>query len=204
MKCLTVNYNTPDFLDRMLTTFRKFYDLDILVVDGSDDRFYPDVEKVVDKFYGVELHHFDYNIHHGPGLAYGFNQIGDARIMVIDSDVEFINPGGIERLDSELRDNMFGIGDVQIVDYNGFNKPKGIKYLHPAFMLVNRKELFKWPFPIKHGAPMIQTMIKIHESGKDLLQHADYVTNDFRNPQKIYIRHDWQGTVTRTGGYHLL
>ena len=201
MKALTVNYNTPDFLERMLTGFRKFYDIEIIVIDGSDERFYPQIKKIVEN-YG-ELHHFDFNIHHGPGMAYGFNYLKDDRIMVIDSDVIFYRGGAIERLNAELRNDSYGIGDIQTVDDAGFNKPVGIKYLHPAFMLVNREVVMRYPMPIKHGAPMIETMKAIHAEGADILQHAEYVTNDFRNKNKIYIRHDWMGTVNRTGGYHL-
>ena len=29
------------------------------------------------------------------------------------------------------------------------------------------------------------------------------ITRESGNSEKIYIRHDWQGTVSRTGGYHL-
>lgn len=199
MKCLTVNYNTSHLLDRMLGSFRKFYELELLVVDGSDEKHYSQVQRVAEK-YNVKIHHFGFNIHHGPGLAYGFTQLDDKRIMVIDTDVTFINAGIIERLDSELRDDMYGIGYVQIVNRAGINAPKGIKYLHPAFMLVNKKEFLKWPVPVKHGAPMIETMSAIHDAGKNLLQHAPYVANDFPNP---YIHHDWQGTVHATGGYHL-
>ena len=51
---------------------------------------------------------------------------------------------------------------------------------------------------------MIEAMIEINKQGKvDLLQYESWVTNDFRNKDKKYIIHDWQGTVNRTGGYHL-
>jgi hypothetical protein len=202
MKALTINYNTPELLDRMLSGFRKFYDIDMLLVDGSDKK-YPETLEVVNKYTGIETHHFSYNIHHGPGLAYGFSQIIDDRIIVIDTDIVFYRGGAIEMLDERLKDDSYGIGDIQTVNSTGFNVQKGIPYLHPAFMLVNRKIVIQWPMPIKHGAPMIETMTAIHQSGKDILQHAPEITNDFRNKDKYYITHDWQGTVSRTGGYHL-
>jgi glycosyltransferase involved in cell wall biosynthesis len=203
MKALSVHYNTPDLLDRMLSSFRKFYDFEMLLVDGSDGRYYQDVENIGKKYIGIEMHHFDYNIHHGPGIAYGFSRIADERIIVIDSDIVFINPGIIERMDEELLPDMYGIGDIVMVNKFGDIRPKGIKYLHPAFMLVNKKVVMEWPMPIKHGAPMIETMIKINKENKDILQHAVYVTNELRQSKKIYIYHDWRGTVSRTGGSHL-
>jgi hypothetical protein len=208
---LTVNYNTPDLLDRMLTELRKFYDFPVIVVDGSDESHFHHTVDIVNHHNDVEMHHFNYNIHHGPGLAYGFNVIRNKRIMVIDTDIEFINGGIIERMDKELKDESYGIGDVQTVNLKGFNVTgkvipgdlSAIPYLHPAFMLVNRNRILLWPTPVKHGAPMIQTMIQIHKDKADVLQHADYVTHDFREKDKVYISHAWRGTVDKTGGYHL-
>ena len=82
MKCLTANHNTPHLLDRMLDGFCKLYDLEILVVDGSEERYYSQVQRVIKK-YNIDIHHFDFNTHHGPRLAYGFTQLNDKRIMVI-------------------------------------------------------------------------------------------------------------------------
>lgn len=53
--------------------------------------------------------------------------------------------------------------------------------------------------PIVHGAPMIETMKAIHRSGLNILQHEKWVTNDFRNKEKKYLTHDWQGTVSKYG-----
>lgn len=203
MKALSVNYNTPDLLDRMLDGFRAMYDIPLLIVDGSDERNFRRTEAVVAKYYDIEIHHFAYNIHHGPGMAYGISQITDERIVVIDTDIVFINPGVIERMDAELPADKYGIGDVQTIDARGFNAPRGTPYLHPALMLINRSVYERFPEPIKHGAPMIRAMEAIHRSGEDLLVSAPYMTNDFREKRKIYIAHDWQGTVKRTGGYHL-
>lgn len=199
---LTVNYNTPDFLERLLSGFRKYYDIPFIVIDGSEPNKYSQIKDFTDK-YEVEIHHFDYNIHHGPGLAYGINYIHSSQILLLDSDLIVINPGFIEDLQGKLRGDSYGIGDIQIVDERGFNKPTGIKYLHPACALINRDIALRFPMPIKHGAPMIEAMKEINRQNLDILQHETWVTNDFRNKNKIYISHSWQGTVNRTGGYHL-
>lgn len=196
---LTVNYNTPDFLERLLSSFRQFYDIPFVVVDGSDEKNYKQIEGFVDK-YSVEIHHFPFNIHHGPGMAYGIEYIKTDKILLLDSDLIVLRPGFIEDLDSKLKLDSYGIGDIQIVDENGFNRKKGMRYLHPACALINREVALKYPLPIRHGAPMIEAMKAIKT---DILQHEPWVTNDFRNPDKKFIIHDWQGTVTRTGGYHL-
>lgn len=203
MKCLTVNYNTPELIDKMLTTFRKFYDLPLLLVDGSSEKKFEELMRVVDRFEDIEVHHFDFNIHHGRGLAYGFNQIDTERVMVIDSDIVFYRGEVIERMNTELSNDKWGIGDISIVNEKGFNVKHGIKYLHPAFMLVNKDVYEQFPSPVNHGAPMISTMKAIHESGRDLLVHAPYIYDDFAKRKRFYIEHEWKGTVSRTGGYHL-
>ena len=103
-------------------------------------------------------------------------------------------------MQSKLKPESYGIGDIQIVDDNGFNVKIGTKYLHPACALINRRVVLRYPPPIKHGAPMIDAM---KEVPGNLLQHESWVTNDFRNKSKIFISHDWAGTVKRTGGYNL-
>lgn len=208
---LTVNYNTPDLLDRMLTGLRKFYDFQIIVVDGSDNEYYHQAIDVINHHNNVEMHHFNHNIHHGPGLAYGIVNIKSKRILTIDTDIEFINGGIVERMDAELKDTSYGIGDVQIVNMKGFNTSgkiipgdlSAIPYLHPAFMLINRSIALLYAPPTKHGAPMIHTMIELHKDNNNILQHADYITHDFRERNKVYISHAWRGTVDKTGGYHL-
>jgi hypothetical protein len=71
-------------------------------------------------------------------------------------------------------------------------------------MLINREVASQWPMPIKHGAPMLETMKAITKSGKEsILQHEDFVHNDFREKEKMFFDHPWMGTVNRVGGYNL-
>lgn len=196
---LSINYNTPDFLERLLISFRQFYDIPFLVVDGSGESNYKKIDSFTEK-YDVEIHHFDYNIHHGPGLAYGIKYLKTEQILLLDSDLIVLHPGFVEDLQEKLKPENYGIGDIQIVNDKGFNAPSGISYLHPACALINRKVALKYPMPIKHGAPMIEAMKAVD---KKLLQHEPWVTNDFRSKNKIFIIHDWMGTVKRVGGYNL-
>lgn len=219
IKVLSVNYQTPDLIYNMVRTFRQFYNNDILIIDGSDNENYEETKKLLKEFDGVTIHHFNYNLHHGNSINYGFNFLDCDQILVVDSDVTFLKNGILELLESSLKKESYGIGDIQRVDDRGFNigsrkgaiglresdiTDKGYAYLHPALMLVNRKVALNWPMPIKHGAPMIETMKAISKAGKEsILQHCEEIHNDFRNPDKLYIDHPWMGTVTKTGGYHL-
>jgi glycosyltransferase involved in cell wall biosynthesis len=218
-KVLSVNYNTPDLIYAMVKSFRQFYDNEILIVDGSDKKEYEEAKVLLNEFDNIEIHHFNGNIHHGPGMGYAFNAMACDKILVIDSDVIIYKGGFLELLEAELKKESYGVGDIQRVDDRGFNigsrkgaiglresdkNELGYAYLHPAFMLINRNIAINWPLPIKHGAPMIETMKAIHNMGQErILQHCEWIHNDFRNEEKIYFRHDWMGTVNKTGGYHL-
>lgn len=226
---LTVNYNTPDLCYNLVKSFRHFYNNDFVIIDGSDKELFQELNTKLDEFDNITIVHFGHNIHHGPGLAYGFQNIKSDKILVLDSDVEIINKGFFEDLYQNLPGYAYGIGDCQRIitvetdkcdlAHEGFNVGSrkgamglkeseytegGIRYLHPAIMLVNTGIILSYAMPIKHGAPMISTMKDIHWKQKsNILIHSEWVHNDFRNEDKIYCRHDWCGTVNRTGGYNL-
>lgn len=216
---LTVNYNTPDLILNLVKSFRQFYDNKILIIDGSSKELYDEMMGLINNYVNIEVHHFDFNIHHGPSISYAFNKLTSSQVLVLDSDVTILNNGFLEDLKKNLPKDAYGIGDCQFVDEKGFNVGSrrgaiglkesemtegGYRYLHPACMLVNRNVALNYDLPIKHGAPMLSTMIDIHNKGMSkLLIHSDWVYNDNRNEPKIYINHPWCSTVNRTGGYNL-
>ena len=206
---VTVSYNTPQLLSDLLASIRRFYDNPIHVVDGSDAGHVEEIRAIAGRFPGVQLHVQGFNIHHGPGLTWAFRQLDlGPQVLVVDSDVVFLRPGLIEALRTELRPEAYGVGAVSWVNRGGVNVQPGadaIPYLHPAMMLCNLEVLARWPMPIKHGAPMIEAMVALHEAGQsNLLQHLDWVSTDLApGGEKRYFDHLWQGTVKRTGGYHL-
>jgi cellulose synthase/poly-beta-1,6-N-acetylglucosamine synthase-like glycosyltransferase len=200
---LTINYNTPELLESLLTSFRRFYNIPYLVVDGSDPCNYKRIEGFKERF-NVEIHHFHYNIHHGGGMAYGFQIIKSDKILLLDSDVRILKTGFLEDLLSKFRPDSYGIGDVSIVNRDGINVADGIKYLHPSCALINREIALKYPLPIKHGAPMIRAMEAIN--GLDILQHEAWLAEDLVHSfykeselNRNYIVHEWRGTVNKTG-----
>lgn len=219
IKLLSVNYNTPDLIYNMVKSVRQFYDNEILIIDGSEKQLYEEAKDLLKEFEGIELHHFSFNLHHGNSMAYGINHMDCDKILVLDSDITILENGILELLESQLKYESYGIGDVQRVDDRGFNIGSrggaiglkeseitgiGYAYLHPAFMLINREVALQWPMPIKHGAPMIETMKAISKAGKEsLLQHSNEVHEGFRSEKAKYIFHPWCSTVNRTGGYHL-
>ncbi|MTV39971.1 O-linked N-acetylglucosamine transferase family protein [Duganella radicis] len=204
---VTVSYNSPDLIEALLRTFRQFYSNRVYVIDGSNPDVAEQIRAITDRHDNVEFIPFGYNIHHGPGLAWAINHLGlSGEVLFLDSDVEIIQGGFLESLHSALRPGMYGVGSIQPVNEAGYDRADGnVRYLHPACMLTNIEVVRQWPMPIKHGAPMIAAMLAIHQAGQhQLIDSLDWVKEDFapKPPKRNYIKHDWQGTVIRTGGYH--
>ncbi|SEO60229.1 Predicted O-linked N-acetylglucosamine transferase, SPINDLY family [Duganella sp. CF517] len=204
---ISVSYNSPDLIEALLRTLRQFYTNRVYIIDGSNPDVAEKIRAITDGFENVEFIPFGYNIHHGPGLRWAINHLGlSGEVLFLDSDVEIIKGGFIESLHSHLRPGMYGVGTIQPVNEQGYDRADGVvRYLHPACMLTNIEVVRQWPMPIKHGAPMISTMLAIHQAGAhDLIGSIEWVREDFapKPPKRNYIKHDWQGTVIRTGGYH--
>ncbi|MYN43136.1 methyltransferase domain-containing protein [Duganella sp. FT109W] len=204
---VTVSYNAPDLIEALLRTLRQFYTNRVYIIDGSNPDVAEQIRTIAARHDNVEFIAFGYNIHHGPGMAWAIRHLGLAgEVLFLDSDVEILQGGFLESLHNQLRPEMYGVGNLHQVNRLGYDQDDGaVRYLHPACMLTNIEVVRQWPMPIKHGAPMIATMLAIHDAGAhQLIAGVDWVAQDFasRPTQRHYIKHDWQGTVIRTGGYH--
>jgi hypothetical protein len=207
---ISVSYNAPKLIETLITSLRQFYSNKIYIIDGSEPGPYETIKEFCARVENVELIHFDYNIHHGPGMAWAFQNLAlSGRVLVIDSDVIIVNNGFLESLDEHLKAEMYGVGYLGIVNEEGFDldleNDKGIPYLKPACMLCNIEVVRQWPMPVKHGAPMTPTMIAIHNANRgDLLGRVEWLHKDFHAiPPRQYLIHDWQGTVKTINSYEL-
>ncbi len=207
---ISVSYNSAELIEDLLSSFRRHYANPVTIIDGSSAEHVGAIEAVCARYQNVKFIHFDYNIHHGPGMAWAYQNLDlQGPVLVLDSDVYVLNPGLIEALAAALKPGMYGVGYVNHVNEGGFDvtyEEGAVRYLHPACMLCNIEVVRQWPMPTKHGAPNTEPMLAIHKAGQhQLIQGIDWIREDFlRNDiPKHYLRHDWQGTVKRTGGYHL-
>ena len=208
---VTVSYNTPHLLRGLLSSLRQFYGNPVHVVDGSDAANQEAVRAVVAEFENVQLHAQGHNIHHGPGLAWALEHLPlDERVLIVDSDVVVLKPGFLEAMAAALQPRSYGVGALAHVNSEGFDVPydyAAVPYLHPALMLCNVAVMKRWPLPIKHGAPMINTMLALKQAGKSsLLQSLDWAVNDVigaADAERVYVNHLGRGTVRQTGSYNL-
>jgi hypothetical protein len=201
---LTVNYNTPELLERLLVSFRKFYPkIPHLVIDGSGKSQYEKIKNFPTK-YDIELFHFNYNIHHGPGLAYGMRQIFTPQILLLDSDMIILSGGWLEEMQKVLQPDDYGTGDIQ-----AGNGQQGYiaEYMHPALALINREVALKYPLPDKSGMPLFNAMQQLKREGNlKLLKRSQWLTDDLWKHLGKYVQHggdhEGMGTVRATGGYN--
>ena len=207
---ISVSYNSAELVDQLLRSFRRYYANPVTIIDGSSVEHAPAIDAVCATHADVIFIHFDYNIHHGPGMAWAFQNLDlQGPVLVLDSDVIVLNPGLLEAMAEQLQPGMYGVGYVNHVNEGGFDvtyEEGGVRYLHPACMLCNIEVVRQWPMPTKHGAPNIEPMLAIHRAGQHgLIKGIPWVKDDFSPTfePKHYLQHDWQGTVKRTGGYHL-
>lgn len=205
---ITVSYNAPDLIATLLASLRQHYPHNpVYVIDGSSTAVAEQIRPIVEHYPATRFIAFGYNIHHGPGMAWAIDNLDlSGPVLFLDSDVEILKRGFLESLMEQLQPDMYGVGNVTPVDPQGQpNGPDAIPYLHPACMLTNIEVVRRWPLPVKHGAPMLPPMLALARAGQSqLLRNIEWVNNDFSDQpaQRIFIRHDWQGTVRRTGGYH--
>jgi len=209
---ISVSYNSEELISDLLSSLRRFYSNPVTIIDGSDEDKFEEVKKVCTTYENVKFIHFDYNIHHGPGMAWALQNLNlNGPVLVLDSDIYILKSGFLEDLNSHLKPGMYGVGYVNYVNEGGFDvnyEDGSIPYLHPACMLINSDVVNQWPMPTKHGAPMIEPMLALHRLGQsNLVKGLAWVKNDFlaksTGASRHYLRHDWQGTVNRSGGYNL-
>lgn len=190
---VTVHYNTPVLLWRLLRSVRRFYPrLPVTVIDGSDRRLDRLCSRVIGQSFGADVDVIGHNIHHGPGLDRGIRRSSAEFVVVVDTDVELIRPGFIEAALNCMGD--FGVGGVQWVDGDGkdVNEGEGTPYLHPRLAMIRRDAYLAGPTAIRHGAPFLPVMQHLQGRGLSELPEMD----------RFFVE-DAKGTVRRTGGYHL-
>jgi hypothetical protein len=199
---ISVSYNSPELIENLLCSLRTYYANPVTIIDGSNGEYVKNIEEVCTRYPNVSFIHFDYNIHHGPGMAWAFQNLAlNGQVLVLDSDVVILNRGFLESLMAALEPDCYGVGNSYFVNEDGFPvdyQDGAIKYLHPFCMLCNIEVVRQWPMPTKHGAPMTEPMLALHRAGKQhLIRGLDW--NEIRD----CIRHDWAGTVKQSGSYNL-
>ena len=193
IEIISVNYNTPDLIIRMIKSVRKHISerIAIHIIDGSSMPI-DELLKLEKQDKYLKITKFDYNIHHGRGMHYGIINSKAKYVLILDSDSVVIKNGALDYLFGLMLDDVYGVGQIINIDCHGVNSVDGIPYLHPKFMLISVYEYKKYNQFINHGAPCIKAMFDIYNNGltTKLINAKD--AND-------YFHEDGRGTVSRFG-----
>jgi hypothetical protein len=169
---ITVCWNTKDLIERAYNSIRKFYpEMPIIIIDGSDagDPCATYVRGLAsDKTTVISL---GYNIGHGRGMCMGINHAETPYALMFDSDIELLKPCVSDML-AMMEEDTFGVGDVDETanksrHINWTRNPieGSIRYLQPAFQLIDIRNYKKFYPYVHHGAPCYLTMLDIHQKG---------------------------------------
>ena len=170
---VVVNYNTPDMLKEAIDSIRRFYDFDIIVIDGSEIPVQTD----------ETVYHFRYNIGHGKGMNIGITLADTDKVLLFDTDIVLKKPC-IEEMLKMFDEDTYGVGEVNIADKWGYGD---VPCLHPYFQIISKKWYYKFLPYIHSGAPAILASIDLYKRGES------WRLKNF--PVKDYVEHYHCGTI---------
>lgn len=166
IEIISVTYNTPDLIERLIKSVRGFISdtIQIHVVDGSDSKY----EYLFEHDKNIKITRFGYNVNHGAGMDYAIKQTKASHVLILDSDVRITKPGVLDVLQPYEKVDMYAAGQIVDVNESGVNGGD-IKYVHPRFMFLNVERYKQFSPFVNCGAPCIYAMIDINKSGNDSL-----------------------------------
>jgi glycosyltransferase involved in cell wall biosynthesis len=163
IEIITVNYNTPDLVERLIRSVRKIEgDYPIRVIDGSDTpEFQSEVSLLGSRYENVIIVKKGWNIHHGRGINSALLTSKYSWCLIIDSD-NYLQQPIIEKMMSLATGKREIVGWEMMVNSEGINDPNGFPYYHPQLLLFNTAYyhylIGRGITFINHGAPALMIM----------------------------------------------
>lgn len=175
LEILSVNYNTPDLIQRLIESVRLHEgDIPIRIVDGSDKEPYITNVKEICLKYNVAIDQIGWNIHHGRGMNWGVYNSKYEWVYILDSDNYILQPHIEKMLNVVKEKNKLMCGVHCYVGANGWgvgrekNPQQPILYYHPSQFLINVNYYKQLKMNdagfIHHGAPSIKMMTFLHNN----------------------------------------
>jgi GT2 family glycosyltransferase len=192
---LIINYQTPDLLDRAISSLLKFYPETATIIfdNGSKDNSIEIINKFSKKHSNIHVFFNDKNIFHGPAMDFALRNLVETKYcFILDSDTETVKKGFLEEMRNilEENENNYAVGLEKNVNERGFLHTNGkIKIILAPFMLIKKNIYLKLSPFIHHGQPV---MFNFDEAAKNGYKISNY-------PVDTYINHLWRGTASRFG-----
>jgi hypothetical protein len=189
MTGIVVTYNTCALFEAMLASLRAHLPaLPLVVVDGSDrrDACYKFVQAIKDP--NTTTYQLEKNIGHGLGLHFAIERTPDEQLLLMDSDIVLHGDPTAAMLQL-LGPDVYAVGELDTVGANGLraNPVRNVPFVQPYFMLLSRRQYYKYNRFVHHGTPSYKAMVQIFQQGQSakLLQAF---------PVADYVFHNWGGT----------
>lgn len=194
IEAVVVNFQTPDLLERAVTTFMEHYpEVPTLLIDnGSRDESHKVIEELERRFApSLRPMLLEKNIFHGPALDLAMRTLTAELIYVFDSDAFTLRGGFLEGMRDRLLadERAYGIGKLVTVDHRGFLASRGVPIVTTPHMLLRREIYADFPPFEHHGMPTLKNFTAAQKEGYRML---DFPIND-------YVEHEGRGTAGRFG-----
>ena len=196
---ITTVYRTPDLLKDCYKSFRESYpELPFIIIDNStDDSCLPFTSLWVEDDHHLTIIKNEKNEGHGDGMHQAIGLSDTPYMFVMDSDVVIRRPRLLEDMMTYMTHSIYGVGWILNLDRGGRNVPAHfpgeiIRYLYPAFMLLNRGLYYKFPKFTRFGLPPLRAMQEIHDAGL-----TNQILVDF--PVQSYLTHKSGATRGKYG-----
>lgn len=213
LEIISVNYNTPDLIDKMIKSVREIEgNYHIHIIDGSDREPYKtDILEVCKKYDNVNILQTGYNIHHGRGMDLGVSISEYEWVLIIDSDNNIMQPTIDKMLNYCITNNKMICAYRCYVNQYGISTGKTkspeqpICYYHPMLFLIKKDYYFKLKSIgitfIHHGAPCIAISRYLHDNnlseevGVSLHEVCEFGITDYGK----WVNLESRGTRNRFG-----
>lgn len=175
LEIISVNYNTPDLVERLITSVKeKEGDYPIRIIDGSDREPFKSEIKALCEKHNVTIEQQGWNIHHGRGMDLGVSTSKYEWVLIMDSDNYILQPIIDKMFNAVVAQNKMICGYHCYVNHcgvsGGYTKTEAypILYYHPMLLMIktsyyNYLRQLNARF-IHHGAPCISIMQYLHDN----------------------------------------
>ena len=155
------NFRTLGLIKRAVKGFVRYYpQVRLLLIDNnSKDASTKYIRGMAGSAYNIKVVLNHVNAGHGPAMHQGVFLSTTRWVCLIDSDCIFQQAGSLEGMASHFSNpKVYAAGEKVLVDRGGNTSKKGVPYILPSRMMVDRQKYWELPPFNHHGAPAVLNM----------------------------------------------